>query len=192
MTILAILAFIGALVSAALFRKGGPYNPVEPTQTDPITTPEAPKQPPETSLPITPVTMPKTPSNGQIMLQKFCDAITTMEGANPANNNPGNCRCSDVGYAPMYGNVTCNPHDFAVFPTKALGRMYLENLVHFRALKHPDWTIITFFQGVPQTDGTYVGGYAPSGDSNDPVHYAGVVAAHCGVIPTISLKELFA
>lgn len=115
------------------------------------------------------------------MLQTFCDAITAMEGANPANNNPGNCRCSPVGYAPMYGDVKCNANNFAVFPTKELGRMYLENLVHFRALKHPDWTISDFFAN-----------YAPSTDGNNPTHYAAVVAHSCGVPVNITLAQLFA
>jgi hypothetical protein len=31
-------------------------------------------------------------------------------------NNSGNCRCSRVGYAPIYGAVKC-ANNFAVFPT---------------------------------------------------------------------------
>lgn len=125
-----------------------------------------------------PITKPtaSTPS----MLSRFCDAIALMEGANPANNNEGNCRCSPVGYLPMYGHVTCNQHGFAVFPTKALGRLYLENMVHHRAVMHPTWTIYDFFAN-----------YAPSTDGNNPKHYAEFVAKHLNVIPTIKLSELF-
>ena len=158
-------------------------NPTESTPS-PVPTPTSPYTPPTApQTPNTPSDSSKnTPTlNGQIMLGKFCDAITQMEGANPANNNPGNCRCSPVGYLPMYGHVTCNPHNFAVFPTLALGRLYLENMVHFKAHNHPTWTIYDFFAV-----------YAPSSDQNDPKHYAEFVAKHCGVIPSTQLKDLFA
>lgn len=92
-----------------------------------------------------------------------------MEGANPANNNPGNCRCSPVGYLPKYGKVKCNANHFAVFPTYELGWEYLLNMVHFKVANHPNWTFVDFFSV-----------YAPSGDKNDPVHYANVVAKACG------------
>lgn len=119
---------------------------------------------------VTPLKTPNlAPSSKPDPLTVFCTAIKTMEGANPANNNPGNARCSPVGYLPKYGNVTCNPNKFAVFSTYALGWDYLQNLVHYRVLSHPDWTFIDFFNV-----------YAPSGDKNDPIHYANVVAKACG------------
>lgn len=138
---------------------------------------EALQAPQPTPMPTTSnpaVNSPKTPNPAPNAksdpLTVFCTAIKTMEGANPANNNPGNCRCSPVGYLPKYGKVTCNPHNFAVFPTYALGWDYLKNLVHYRILTHPDWTFIDFFNV-----------YAPSSDANDPTHYANVVAKACGV-----------
>lgn len=142
-------------------------------------------------------TMPKTPDtaplpvnepvradSGPTALVKFCEAIRDFEGkpgdANYLNNNPGNCRCSSVGYLPKYGEVKCSPHGFAIFPTYELGFEYLQNLVHFRALKHPEWTIYDFFAD-----------YAPTSDQNQPQVYAKFVASRCGVIPTCTLKELF-
>jgi len=134
------------------------------------------KSPPE--APKTPVQAPNT------TLITFCTAIRDFEGGpnnlNYKNNNPGNCRCSPVGYAPMYGEVKC-VDNFAVFPTYELGWQYLQNLVHFRAVKHPEWTIIDFFEN-----------YAPTGDNNSPQNYAIFVAKRCGVPPTTTLKELFA
>lgn len=138
--------------------------------TQPESPPEAPKQPVEAPLP---------PKPTHSMLDTFCAAIAQFEGANPANNNPGNCRCSPVGYASIYGHVTCNPHGFAVFPTKELGHLYLENLVHHRAVLHPTWTIYNFFNN-----------YAPSSDNNSPNHYAEWVAARCGVSPSVTLGKL--
>ena len=109
-------------------------------------------------------------------LNTFCTAIKNFEGANPENNNPGNCRCSPVGYLPKYGVVKCNPNDFAVFGAYQLGWEYLEELVHHRVLLHPTWTFYDFFNS-----------YAPSGDKNDPNHYAEVVAGNCGVSPQTTL-----
>lgn len=128
----------------------------------------------------TPVAVSSPKASGKSMLTIFCNGIAQMEGANPKNNNEGNCRCSPVGYAPMYGNVKCNPNNFAVFPTKALGRTYLENLVHHRAVMHPNWTFYDFFSN-----------YAPSSDGNDPNHYAKWMANYCGVVPSMTLRELF-
>lgn len=104
-----------------------------------------------------------------------------MEGANPLNNNPGNCRCSPVGYAPMYGKVKCSSHGFAIFPTKELGRTYLENLVHHRVNLHPNWSFYDFFSN-----------YAPSNDGNNPKHYAEWMATWCSTVPTTKLHDLFA
>jgi hypothetical protein len=113
-------------------------------------------------------------------LDTFCKAIKNFEGANPANNNPGNCRCSPVGYLPRYGTVKCNPNDFAVFETYELGWEYLENLVYHRTLAHQNWTFYDFFFN-----------YAPSSDNNDPRHYAETVAAECGVAPGTTLAAFF-
>lgn len=215
MTILQIIGLVIAALGGALTAfmrqyKIGPWNPENmtppkdftdleymPSSDSPATassTPTSAYTPPTASQPIETVSnssASKSTLNGQIRLKTFCDGIAQMEGANPANNNEGNCRCSPVGYAPMYGNVKCNPNNFAVFPTKALGRLYLENLVHFRVLRHPDWTFITFFQGVLQPNGTYDGGYAPSSDKNDPIHYAKWMADYCGSTPTTKVSDYF-
>ena len=134
------------------------------------------------TVPSTPPNLPPEPSNPpepapalQSLLLTFCSGIAFREGANPANNNPGNCKYSYGGYLPIYGNVTRNPHGFAVFPTKAQGDLYLQNLVRQIIRTHKELTFITFFAG----DGDWFG-YAPSSDGNDPVSYGGQVAERCG------------
>lgn len=120
----------------------------------------------------------------QDMLGTFCTAIRDFEGnpgdLNYKNNNPGNVRCSPVGYRPQYGHVVCR-NGFAVFQTYELGWEYLLNLVHHRAELHPNWTILDFFNA-----------YAPTGDSNQPNIYAAFVAKHCGVSVSTTLATLFA
>lgn len=172
MTIFAIIIVIGGVISAFFFRKGGIYNPRE-------TPLEAPKLPVQPSLPITPPSMPK-PS----MLETFCHAIEAFEGGpgdpNHKNCNPGDFRCSPVGYLPKYGDVKCSPGGFAVFPTYQLGWEYLIESVHHRAVAHPRWTIYDFFNN-----------YAPPTDNNPTRKYAETVAKACGVIPLTTLKDLF-
>ena len=174
-----LVAGLGATIW--LFRKGGPYNPMKDfTELEYLPEPIKPDlsvSTPEPSPFSVPVETTPTGAN-KSHIDTFCDAIARMEGANPANNNEGNCRCSPVGYLPMYGKVTCNPHNFAVFPSKALGRLYLENKVHHTAVLHPTWTFYDFFNN-----------YAPSSDGNQPNHYAEVVAKACGVIPTTVLSK---
>lgn len=117
-------------------------------------------------------------------LVKFCNAIRDYEGApgdlNYRNNNPGNCRCSPLGYLPQYGDVQC-VNGFAVFPTMELGEEYLQNLVYHRVLAHPDWSFLDFFQV-----------YAPSGDDNDPEAYADNVAVKCDTTASTILNAFFA
>ncbi len=133
---------------------------------------------------ITPPEPIPSPTAHPSKLEAFCLAIRDYEGgpgnANYTNNNPGNCRCSKVGYLPKYGKVGCSPGGFAVFPTYELGWEYLLNLVHQRAVIHPSWTILQFFQN-----------YSPSADKNDPTAYAKNVATRCGVGITTTLKDLF-
>lgn len=152
---------------------------------------------PEQEEPITSIPMPEPVQTPEIAPQSeyeaphvdsaldiFCGAIKDFEGKpgdlNYKNNNPGNTRCSAVGYLPKYGNVKC-VNNFAVFPTWNLGWEYLQALVHYRATEHPNWTILDFFIN-----------YAPSSDRNNPAHYAATVAGKCGVLVTCTLKELFA
>lgn len=117
------------------------------------------------------------------MLDIFCTAIQNFEGApgdlNYLNNNPGNCRCSPVGYLAKYGRVQCI-NGFAKFPTFALGWEYLQNLVLHRAELHPSWTILDFFEN-----------YAPPSDNNPTSAYAENIAAHCGVPVSTTLSSLF-
>lgn len=124
----------------------------------------------------TPATAPITP---KVLLSTFCAGIAQFEGANPANKNPGNCRCSPVGYLPKYGRVLCNPKGFAVFPTITLGTLYLNELVHHRLVLHPTWNFYDFFSN-----------YAPSTDGNNPKHYAEWIANYCKVVPTTILSTL--
>ena len=130
------------------------------------------------------------------MLTIFVTAIRDYEGKpgdlNYQLNNPGNCRCSPVGYLAKYGKVECidtdtdsryhyNVGKFARFPTYKLGWEYLQNLVHFIAARNPTWTIADFFDH-----------YAPSTDSNDPNAYAHFVAKRCGVSVDTTMDKLFA
>lgn len=116
------------------------------------------------------------------MLDTFCTAIRDFEG-NPGdlsyrNNSPGNCRCSPVGYLPKYGAVQC-VKGFARFPTYELGWEYLQNLVHFRAHLHPQWTILNFVEN-----------YAPPKDGNPTMKYALFIAKRCGVPISTTLSQL--
>lgn len=158
--ILGIMAFLGKL-----FKWDMPSTDNTITEI-PITTPEAPKQAQDESS----------------KLDVFCTAIRDFEGRpgdlNYRNNNPGNCRCSPVGYLPKYGNVRC-VNNFAVFPTYELGWEYLQNLVLQWASLHPNWTIIDFFTH-----------YAPASDNNPTIAYAKNVAAKCGVSTFTTLREL--
>lgn len=107
-------------------------------------------------------------------LNTFCTAIMNFEGGqndpNHINNNPGDFRCSPVGYLPKYGKVGCTPHNFAVFPTFALGWEYLLESVKARIHNHPNWTFLDFFTN-----------YAPMSDGNPTLAYAQNVAKCCGV-----------
>ncbi len=174
------LAWLGAMILTALtlavavFRKY--YMPstdrlseIELDYTNPR---ETPVKPPQQSVQPQPVP-DSTPSHTQAdnALETFCLAIRDFEGGphdlNYKNNNPGNCRCSSVGYLPKYGTVVC-VGGFARFETYALGWDYLKNLVHHRVSLHPTWTFLDFFNN-----------YAPSSDNNNPHNYAAAVAKRC-------------
>lgn len=118
----------------------------------------------------------------QVKLIDFCTYLRDYEGKpgdlNYRNNNPGNCRCSKVGYAASYGTVKC-VNNFAVFSTYELGWLYLQNLVKERCAKHPTWTIKDFFAN-----------YAPTGDNNNPSLYAKNVAGRLGVGTDFLIKNL--
>lgn len=130
--------------------------------------------------------MPQLESQKKVTLEEFCTALRDYEGKpgdlNYRNNNPGNCRCSPVGYLAKYGNVLCvdtASGKFAKFSSYELGWEYLLNLVHYRANLHPKWNLYDFF-----------GNYAPSSDKNDPDKYAESVAKVLGISPYTHLEVL--
>lgn len=145
-----------------------------------------PTEPPTAPIANITATSPTEPpvAPQRVSLETFCLALRDFEGKpgdlNYRNNNPGNFRCSPVGYLPKYGDVKCK-NGFAVFPTYALGWEYLLVSVKYRAHKHPEWTILDFFSN-----------YAPTSDGNSPIHYANNVAKRCGVSVNTKLGELFA
>ncbi len=153
-------------------------DPIVPIVVDPPTAPISPVD--QSNM----QTYPDARVQATSRLEAFCGFIRDFEGKpgdlNYKNNNPGNCRCSKVGYLPKYGNVKC-VNNFAVFPTYALGWEYLLNLVSHRAALHPTWTILDFFTN-----------YAPSTDGNSPMNYAKNVATKMGVGITTTLQDLFA
>lgn len=180
---IAAVATIFSYATYRLFKKGGPYNPEMPS-TDSSTMPVYSPPTASTSPKVESVTE-STPYTPKRTLETFCHAIEAMEGgpgdASHRNCNPGNFRCSPVGYLPKYGKVGCSAGGFAIFPTYQLGWEYLIASVHYRAAQHPHWTIIDFFEN-----------YSPKGDGNDPVTYANFVAKACGTVPNITLAKLFA
>ncbi len=116
-------------------------------------------------------------------LVTFATAIRDFEGKpgdlNYKNNNPGNFRCSPVGYSSAYGVVRCIGN-FAVFPTYQQGWHYLLNSISNRVKKHPQWTFLDFFND-----------YAPPSDNNPTKSYATFVATRCGVSINTKLSEYF-
>ena len=118
------------------------------------------------------------------MLDIFCTAIRDFEGQpgdlNYKNNNPGNFRCSPVGYLPKYGKVLC-VGGFARFYSYELGWEYLQATVMHWAHLHPNWTIRDFFYH-----------YAPPSDNNPTEAYALNIAKRCGVGVDTTLLQLFA
>lgn len=116
-----------------------------------------------------------TPKPTGSLLETFCSTIKLREGANPANNNPGNAKYYYGGYLPIYGKVTRSGGGFAVFPTYSQGWLYLENLVKEIIHNHPALTFYQFFAGV----GAFPG-FSPADDDNDPQSYSLQVAKACG------------
>ena len=119
------------------------------------------------------------------VLNLFCTAQRDFEGQpgdrNYRNNNPGNFRFYNGGYLVKYGNVRKDKSGFAIFPTHALGWLYLQNHVLQQAKQHPSWSIRN-----------YVDHYAPPTDDNpNKVAYAKAIATHCGVTVDTTLKQLF-
>ena len=136
-------------------------------------------------------------------LDNFCIAMKKHEGwhepGEPGyprgsrsyrNNNPGNTRFSRAGYLPKYGTVKedrsgVDEHQagFAIFPTYALGYLYMQNLILQKIKKHPEWSFYQFF-------GDEKEGWAPASDGNNSKLYAEIVANRCGVPATTKLGTL--
>lgn len=172
---LAIAAVLGAI--AALFRKGGIYNPTVP-ESEPVAPRETPvKSLQESPLPISIPSMPKT------TVAEFCLAISEYEGgpgdANHKNCNPGNARYNPSGYLPMYGVVKKSPNGFAVFKDWNTGMLYLNNMLRGMIHNHPNETILQFMSH-----------YAPTSDGNDPLKYANFIAARLGTTSGFLMKNL--
>ncbi len=125
--------------------------------------------------PITPsIAIAPAPVVANATLDNFCLAIRDYEGApgdrNYRNNNPGNCRYSSVGYAPVYGLVEHDPQNFAIFKDMATGMLYLHNLIKYKVSKSPTDTLLQFMEK-----------YAPVTDGNDPVKYAVFIAQRLNI-----------
>ena len=172
MSMYAFFSFFGKIIDTLMKRLYPQQAPVSPATPLPA---------PISNITATPVSPPVA---SHAMLETFCHAIETFEGGpgdpNHINNNPGDFRCSPVGYLPKYGDVKCSAHNFAIFPTYQLGWEYLLASVHYRATLHPTWTILDFFNN-----------YAPSSDNNPTLKYATFVANRCGVPITCTLAKLF-
>lgn len=95
------------------------------------------------------------------------------------NNNPGNTRYFTGGYLPTYGNVLKDADGFARFRDYETGWLYLTNMVRHQIFKHPDWTLLQFFER-----------YAPKEDANDPELYSKVVAKAMGVNNLYLLRDI--
>ena len=106
---------------------------------------------------------------------KYRDGSVAPNGSRSyRNKNPGNCKYSSVGYDPKYGKVGRDPDNFAIFPTVALGNLYLRNFITqcFQgkvARYSPTMTITQFFEV-----------YSPDKNPDVPRNYARVVAKAVG------------
>lgn len=147
---------------------------------DPMNLPMNQDTPPEP--PIMPPDAPKPPTPSISMLEHFCVALRDYEGKpgdlNYRNNNPGNCRCSSVGYLKKYGDVKC-VNGFAKFPTYELGWEYLLALIKSKIKQHPTWTIRDLMRH-----------YAPVEDNNDPDRYAAYLASRLAVTPDYPMSKI--
>lgn len=169
--IVALLIGSVSLLFTALAKiwKFGPWleDDLEPSDTG---TPEY--SPPVPTTPVAPPVAPQPPSRAN--LDELCTAIRDFEGrpgdANYRNNNPGNCRYHLGGYLPMYGNVRRSPGGFAIFPTYALGWLYLQNMIKGQIAKNPNQTLYEFMTR-----------YAPESDNNPTPKYAAYIATRLGV-----------
>jgi len=145
-------AFIQWLIS--LF-----FPTVPPTAPTPVVEPVIP--------PIAPIVppAPQTPSK----LDLWIKGAITMEGANPAHNNPGNVRY--VVGTWMQKLATGEANGFCVFPTYEVGYHVLEQFFINAAtgrsqIYSPTDSLFKFYSK-----------YAPVGDGNNPLVYSSYVAS---------------
>lgn len=186
-----ILAGLGLTVR--LFRKGGIYNPVN--SDEPLETHSTPQNIPlqlvteSNPTPMTKNVISTSQSSIAPSLKQLCEAMRDFEGQkinargvpdpNWANNNALNCKYYYGGYLPKYGKVLRSPAGFAIFSTYEIGFMYGYNMIKNKIAHHPNWTILDLIKD-----------HAPSGDDNDPVHYAQVVSKRIGVDSSFLAKNL--
>lgn len=127
---------------------------------------------------------PKEPTMNKSRLDDFCLAIRDYEGQpgdlNYRNNNPGNCRCSKIGYRDIYGDVKC-VNRFAVFPTYEQGYLYLKNFVSSKINANPKWTTLDYISKV----------HAPAEDNNNPKKYAEYICKRLDIPMNTKLKDIF-
>jgi len=137
-----------------------------------------------TGQPIIPIRTPEAPvvSTLPTKLELWCKAAIMMEGANPANHNPGNIRFAPNTW--MEKIAIGQNHGFCIFPTYAVGYNVLRQIFINAAtgkskIYHPNDTLYQFYAK-----------YAPNSDGNDSKHYAEVVASVIGVSPNTMIKTL--
>lgn len=105
------------------------------------------------------------------LVQGIASAITSMEGANPSTNNPGNIM--DLAYYQQTGNFRVQQ-----YPTTQAGQSALDSLISNYISR--GYNLNQFFAT-----------YAPSGHgNNDPTAYANYVSQKIGVDPTIPLASV--
>lgn len=134
-----------------------------------------------------PATLPMNLPPANNVLNTLALAFQKTEGwiLNPPsrsvrNSNPGNCRYSTEGYLSKYGHVGKDKDGFAIFKDYETGFLYLKNLIHFRAMQHPDWNLFDLANS-----------YAPIQDHNNPVRYAESLGRYAGLNPSsFRLKSL--
>jgi hypothetical protein len=102
------------------------------------------------------------------------------EGSNSWRcNNPGNCKYTQI-YRSIYGKVRKSPRGFAIFKSKELGWLYLQNLLWNWAEKEKrNYTILQLMRE-----------YAPTCDDNNPEEYAKFITRRMGVSADTKLREL--
>lgn len=141
--------------------------------------------------PMPPATPPEIPQDPPAIVQEVhLDSLMfwmrEFEGKpgdlNYKNNNPLNCRCSSVGYMPVYGNVKC-VNNFAVFPNYELGWLYAKNLLKQKIAKHPTWTLTDLISDEHD-------GWAPPSDYNPSTRYVQFLAKYLQVDVSYPIKNL--